>query len=912
MRVTDWCWRVGAALGLCAGVGTAQAADPERGARLFATPPQRGLLACADCHSEDPLVNNFGNIFVGRNAPALIQRAVDSNTGGMGFIRDHYTPVDFADIAAYLGVDPARVDFGRQVIGAPAALRSVTVRASSKAALSGLRLSVEGPFTIRDNRCAATVPARTACSVDLAFDASAAGAAAGRLLVDHDGTPTPAAVGLSAEAVLQPPAQVALQPSVLAFDGAGSRGRVRLSNPSASPLAVQRVATTSAAFPIVGGTCRTGSTLPAGSSCTWVVGYDPAAPMPDGAGGAELQVLHDGVGGASSVPLVLSAPASRPPWIFEARGLDFGVLEAGVESAPQRVRMRHVGRDPLRLQDLTVQGPAFRLAGDGDCRRGDLLQPGRVCTWSVTFQGQRHQHVSDELRVWAEGHAEPVRLGLAGRSVAETAWPDLVPRRLAWAGAEGGASDLRVSRLVNRGSAALRVVGLSIDGPDAGGFALDTDCLPGRSLGPGEACQARVRPVVPAAAERRARLRVLTDAGTAVPGAELAADLVVRAAPGSLRLDRTSVDLIVGPGAAPARVTVQHGGALPTTIRRIDVVGDHAAGFQVSGSCQAGQVLADADACGIDVAHAALADVAVREASLVIESSEGLALVALRASPVSAQPAIPVAASTWRLEGPGVDEAGAGGTRIATPMAELGAESAHGVLRLVHLGPASAVLRGLSIQGLAWSDFSIDPTQGCRVGDVLAPGARCELHLRFHPTAPGVRAALLSIGLEGSPPVGVPIEGRAGAPPTGWLQGWPEALRFDAAEPVPAERQVWVINAGSGVRELESGLIRGGGFTWRSGGTMPCNGLGGDLLADDGCTLLVAWSGSAAAAEGGSWTVTAGGDAAGQPLSVGEAPRVVNRGAGALGTTGIDAGAALALLAAAGLLARGRRARRTQ
>ena len=59
--------------------GLSLAADPIRGERLYREPPGPGLLGCADCHSEAPQVFNFGNIWVGRNAPALIQRAIASN-----------------------------------------------------------------------------------------------------------------------------------------------------------------------------------------------------------------------------------------------------------------------------------------------------------------------------------------------------------------------------------------------------------------------------------------------------------------------------------------------------------------------------------------------------------------------------------------------------------------------------------------------------------------------------------------------------------------------------------------------------------------------------------------------------------------------------------------------------------------
>ena len=66
---------------------TASAADLERGRQLYNTAPQAGLLACVDCHGEKPQEQNFGNIWAGRHATFLIERAVSINTGGMGYFR---------------------------------------------------------------------------------------------------------------------------------------------------------------------------------------------------------------------------------------------------------------------------------------------------------------------------------------------------------------------------------------------------------------------------------------------------------------------------------------------------------------------------------------------------------------------------------------------------------------------------------------------------------------------------------------------------------------------------------------------------------------------------------------------------------------------------------------------------------
>ena len=122
--------------------GAAQAADASAGATRFATPPRPGLLACIDCHSDNPQLNNFGNIWSGRNAVALIQRAVDTNNGGMGYFNSFYSAADFANIAAYLGNTPANLSFPLTALGGTSAAQSVTLSSSTKTGFDALGAAV--------------------------------------------------------------------------------------------------------------------------------------------------------------------------------------------------------------------------------------------------------------------------------------------------------------------------------------------------------------------------------------------------------------------------------------------------------------------------------------------------------------------------------------------------------------------------------------------------------------------------------------------------------------------------------------------------------------------------------------------------------------------------------------------------
>jgi mono/diheme cytochrome c family protein len=171
--------------------------DPQRGARLFATPSAPGQLPCMDCHSSEPVIRNFGNIWAARNAPFLIERAMAANTGGMGSLRPYFTAQDIADIAAYIGNSPTELAFPATAAGATSAALSVTITSSTKVGIDALAISVQGPFQRSGGTCADLVARFSSCTVDIVFRPTSAGAATGSLLIRHSGTAHPVRIVLN-------------------------------------------------------------------------------------------------------------------------------------------------------------------------------------------------------------------------------------------------------------------------------------------------------------------------------------------------------------------------------------------------------------------------------------------------------------------------------------------------------------------------------------------------------------------------------------------------------------------------------------------------------------------------------------------------------------------------------------------
>lgn len=199
-------------------------ADPLRGATLFMSVPRADLLGCADCHSENPVLRNFGNIFSGRNAVDLIQRAITTNTGGMAYLGGFFSATDLADIAAYLGNSPGSLQFPATAMGGTSDHLSVTISSSTKVGISNLSMSIQGDFVIVGSTCGEALERFSSCRIDVAYRPSVGGSGSGTLLISHSGTPAPVRILLSAGPV-RTAQSLTLPP--LASEGYRARGKAQ-------------------------------------------------------------------------------------------------------------------------------------------------------------------------------------------------------------------------------------------------------------------------------------------------------------------------------------------------------------------------------------------------------------------------------------------------------------------------------------------------------------------------------------------------------------------------------------------------------------------------------------------------------------------------------------------------------------
>ena len=788
--------RRASALGFCVTLALAlqcpaQAADPLRGAALFANAPAKDLLGCADCHSANPTVSNFGNIFVGRNAVALIQRAVGFNTGGMGYLGRYYNAGDFADIAAYLGNTPGSLRFGLTPLGGTSAAQAVTVNTSTKAGIGKLAFSTDGDFIIVGGHCGSALDSISTCAVEVTFRPAASGLRSGALLIAHDGTPSPIRIALSGEAPQRPPAVASVTPASMDFRGAavgatGARRNAVLANDSNELLTLGAIRTSMRDFAVVGGSCAAGMTLPPGQRCAVALRFEPVAA---GARSATLTITHDGVGGAASVALSGNAPSASAGAVrANPSAIDFGSVDTSSRAAAQVLTLLNPGPGAWTMTDMSTTNPAFAIERTS-CSRGTALAAQQSCQVSVTFRPARPGLANGELRLSSAGTSSPMRIPLSAHATQANALLSAVPPRLGLDEVVGQSVTSRFT-LVNRGSAATRLASLSISGPEAGDFFIlpDGTCQPGSPLEAGMNCSVSLRFAPRSVGGRLARLRIQHGADATGTVVELFGQGRAAAA-ARLWVDASAIEFAeraIG-AKAPAevlRVSVQNRGRAALAWKMLGVSGDHRADFPVAGDCQAQLPLAAGGACRVELTFLP-GSAGDRAASLVMQAADA------------------DTATIVNLAGRGV-ASGQAQLSLDTLVMDFGRQAIQGspVSRRVSVrnrGSAATGALPLAVEG----PFVIAKVDdGCTRG--LAAGEPCGVDLQFVPTRSGPATGRLSVRTAGSaqaaPLAEVALAGEAvdAAPALGWQPVLATPIQASAVVgEVAALRVMTLVNRGN-------------------------------------------------------------------------------------------------------------------
>ncbi len=287
------------------------------------------------------------------------------------------------------GLTGTDVAFPDQQISTTSGERAVTFVNIGRTAAAVAAAELVGPgaaaFAIAGGTCTAgPVASDASCAVRVTFAPPTVSAFAATVrLVAADGSVLGRAsvTGQGVDAGLP---RVAISPTAVAFGSqpvgtAAPTRNVQVSNTGTGVLTVSGVELSGAQSgdfsAVAGATC---ATLAPGASCVVQVGFSPTG---SGARAAVLQVRSNDLVSGGTVALTGTGAAAAIT--LKSGVLDFGKVRAG-RTSTQSVTLTNSGTVALALTGLTVEGSTEFSAALGSC--GAALQPGRKCSFSVTFR----------------------------------------------------------------------------------------------------------------------------------------------------------------------------------------------------------------------------------------------------------------------------------------------------------------------------------------------------------------------------------------------------------------------------------------------------------------------------------------------------------------------------------------------
>lgn len=609
-------------LAVLALVPSAYAADALNGKNLYLNGPTSGGTSCASCHGPSPAANVNG-ILAAANSPGVISSAFSANKGGMGTLfNGKFTTAEIADLAAFIGnptvtaapaaaVNPASLSFAATTIGQSASPLATTLSNTGNAALNVGTLTLSGAaagdYAISGGTCAngTSLAAGANCTVQVAFKPTASGARGASLVIAHNATGGSSTVALSGTGNAVAQATVALSANAIDFGalvaGAASPAKsVTVNNTGQAALTFSSITVGGANANVftLGGTCATGTSVPAGGSCTVTVTANAST---NGAFSGNLALASNASNGAVSVALSGTVSAPAPAVTANPSAVAFGTQTIGARAATQTVTLANTGNVALTLNGIAVSGAATVTIANKTC--GTTLAVGANCTVTLAFAPTSSGAAAATLAVTS--NAAPLQVSISGTgTTAPAAKPALSEAGpVAFADTQVGKSAaVHTITLSNGGTAALKVASLVLDGAQASDFELKGTCAANVSVAASASCTIDVGFKPTAAGQRAATLVLMTDAGNqftvALNGTGVAVPVpMLTVNPQSFDFGAADVN-----GTSPThRITLTNTGANAATVTAATFTGPYALQADATGCAAVPFTLQPGASCDVVV-----------------------------------------------------------------------------------------------------------------------------------------------------------------------------------------------------------------------------------------------------------------------------------------------------------------------
>ena len=515
---------------------------------------------------------------------------------------------------------------------------------------------------------------------------------------------------------------------------------------ASAPLVLGSIGTTAGSdFAVTGGTCRSGDSLPVASSCSVLVSFTPSAL---GTRSGELRVVHNGAAALSTVSLGGTGTGTLPVITLSPPSLSFSQT-VGSSSAALRLLVGNGGTGVLSLGAIGLAGAQaaeFELAaatGAGDCAAGTLLSGGQSCALTIRFSpaaaGRREATLA--IAHNALGSSSSVALVGFGNASPQPGLQLDATRIDLGDQVAGTASGERVLGVVNNGQAELNLSSLAVTGTQAAEFSLGGSCAVGTAVPAQGSCTIAVRTTPASLGARAAMLVLASNAPVGTVGVSLAATGVPAPAP-AVSLSQAALGfgtVAIGGSSSPRTVVLANTG---NAALQLGSLATSSSEFRLTHDCPAS--LAPGASCSLGVVYAPTS----------ANSSE---VLTIRSNAPSSPNQIVLNGLGSNATLPVLDWA-EGSAPIAFDTAAIGATTAAVQRTLVNRGPGSVSLSVLSVAGTDPGSFVLGGGS-CVVGSVLAANTSCSVSLRFAPSAPGARTAVLQVGSTGSNPAELALGG---------------------------------------------------------------------------------------------------------------------------------------------------------
>jgi hypothetical protein len=567
--------------------------------------------------------------------------------------------------------------------------------------------------------CGSVVAAGASCTIQVTFHPLSLSEFQASLLI-HDNAPDgPHSIALFG---LPGSPELLITPELADFGGqtpgtTSSTAFVELKDLSLVPFSVSGVSFTGANasdFTLVANTCATSSTR-----CFIGITFRPGSTGPRTA----TAIVTDSEPGSPHTIALTGEGTNGPIASLSPKSLGFGAQAVGV-SATQSVNLTNRGTAVLRLSQVTASGD-YSVDSTG-C--GSQLQPGNLCTLSVTFTPSSAGQRAGALTVADDAFDSPQIVTLDGYGIdagpvlafSTTVGGSPMPTPPVRFGnvAVGLSSTQGQVIIFNWGRSTLNVSGISISGDfSLPNLALEQPACASIVADVFNSCTLRVVFTPTAAGTRTGALTVTSNA----PGSPHVLTLVGNGSSAGVVVMSPTILAFgnqgIGSTSASLPIMLTNAGSAPILIRNISVTGPFSA------TSQCGATVAIGASCTIAVSFApAAAGTSTGTLTITDDAVGGSQTVGLTGNGITG-PAVALRPSVLNFAG--------------QPLATT---SAAQTITLINSGTALLTINGIAATG----DFSAStcPT-------TLSPGASCTINVAFTPSASGPRAGMLTISDNG-------------------------------------------------------------------------------------------------------------------------------------------------------------------